>query len=279
MMRKEFITASVLLVAGIFLVTSVAGINPVTNSITNKFKPSDYTDVLQAKESSDEAFAVTFVSKTEYVSGEQGQVIIRVTDFAGNLLQASCNVQIYNPDKSVYQSWTLMSNETNGNKYYTFTVPTTEGVYEDFVNCSAWQLGQWRERIHSSSFHVNPALNTIMSMNQTLYAVNMSVQDKLNTIVTDLSQFNMSLFDYLDATNQTYTQFFQAISNNQTYWFPLIYNDMTLYLPVINQTSIDTYNLLVSTSTDIQSNFSTVIDLLNQINQSTQEAFFINIIS
>lgn len=216
-------------------------------------------------EDKQEGFNVKFVSKTEYKSDEEGQVIVRITNPSGQLLSADCKVKIFYPDKSVFLDWTNMTLETNGNHYHNFTTPTQVGIYEDHVNCTVGA----NSRIQSSSFHVSPALNTIIGIEEDLNAHNISVNARLDMILSDLYEHNITVMDYLNAINMSYTEFFNAISSNQTYWFPLIYNNQNVYLPVINQSTtyiIELLEDLNQTAFDI--NDTEIINYLSYINQT-----------
>ncbi len=102
---------------------------------------------------------LSMVSGTEYISGEEGQVIIRLQDSAGNpLSNANCKVSLLYPDKSFF----LLEQQMNptsvpGNYYTAFITPSNEGVYEEHIKCNVGT----KVLFVSSSFHVSTGLNLV----------------------------------------------------------------------------------------------------------------------
>lgn len=89
------------------------------------------------------------VSKTEYVPGDDGQVIAELRDKSFNPINASCNAIILYPNKTIFLDGAMLSGPI-GNYYINFTAPKIYGVFEYQVNCSF--IG--RNAIDSSSFHI-----------------------------------------------------------------------------------------------------------------------------
>ena len=106
--------------------------------------------------------SLSMVSGTEYISGEQGQVIIRLEDSKENpLTNADCLVSILNPDKSFFiVDEQMQTTSVAGNYYITFITPEAEGVYEEHIVCD---IGG-RDIHVSSSFHVSAGLNLVAEM-------------------------------------------------------------------------------------------------------------------
>ncbi|MBS3106388.1 hypothetical protein J4419_01855 [Candidatus Woesearchaeota archaeon] len=106
------------------------------------------------------------VSGTEYISGEYGQVIARLTDRSDNpIADASCTVTVVYPDKSYFLLDAAMQQSAEpGNYYREFTTPTITGIYEETVTCSFTRLGKPSAIKISSSFHVSVALNFIVDL-------------------------------------------------------------------------------------------------------------------
>ena len=105
---------------------------------------------------------LSMVSGTEYISGEQGQVIIRLEDSRGNsLTNVDCLVSVLYPDKSFFIiDEQMRTTSVDGNYYITFTTPEAEGVYEEHIIC-----GVGGKDLHvSSSFHVSAGLNLVSEM-------------------------------------------------------------------------------------------------------------------
>ena len=105
---------------------------------------------------------LSMVSGTEYISGEQGQIIIRLEDSKGNpLSNANCLVSVLYPDKSFFiVDEQMQSTTVSGNYYISFITPENEGVYEEYVVCDI----TGRDIYISSSFHVSAGLNLVSEM-------------------------------------------------------------------------------------------------------------------
>ncbi len=112
----------------------------------------------------EEKLVMKMVSGTEYVSGEGGQIIVRLEDNNGGPLnEMDCIVSVFSPNKSFFINESTMKNSASpGNYYMVFAVPDTPGIYEEFITCS---YGGTSLQI-SSSFHVSLALNTVMGMSK-----------------------------------------------------------------------------------------------------------------
>ena len=123
---------------------------------------------------------LSWVSHTEYWANEEGQSIVRLSNFKGEPITANwCNVTIYYPDKTAFViNQSMLPNSIVGNYYYNFTTPNIMGVYEEFVNCS---YGSNKFASTSESFHMNPALNMTWYLNQTLSGLVIDIGDiKIN---------------------------------------------------------------------------------------------------
>jgi len=108
---------------------------------------------------------LSFVSSTEYQSGEPGQIIVKVHNVYGIPITAyGCNVSIYYPDKTLFvDSQAMTQGGAPGSWYYQFTPPFDKiGVYEAYVTCNV-SLPGGRSRILSASkaFHVSQPLSLI----------------------------------------------------------------------------------------------------------------------
>jgi hypothetical protein len=117
------------------------------------FTKSPCCDILPGEEenSLEESPILTIVSKTEYVPGDEGQVIASLRDKNfSNIVNASCDAVTLYPNKSVFFTQSMVLNQI-GNYFVNFTVPRLDGVYEYEVNCS-WN---GRDVASSSSFHVS----------------------------------------------------------------------------------------------------------------------------
>lgn len=93
---------------------------------------------------------LTIVSKTEYVPGDEGQIIASLRDKNFNNINASCDAIALYPNKSIFLGQSMISNIME-NYFINFSIPRIDGVYEYKVNCS-WDN---RQAVASSSFHVS----------------------------------------------------------------------------------------------------------------------------
>jgi hypothetical protein len=120
--------------------------------------------------SSEPKLNLQMVSGTEYISGEDGQLIVRLIDNVGDPISgASCRAAILYPDKTVFTTGQIMIESTEaGNYYYMFTPPSTTGIYEYTLRCTFVRNGRVANSIISHSFHVSPALVAmIQQLNET----------------------------------------------------------------------------------------------------------------
>lgn len=196
-----------------------------------------------------------FISGTEYRSGEQGQGIVQVLDFNKNALSGDCNLSIYYPNKTIWiNNLIMLPSGVAGTYYLNFTTATQEGIYEEYALCT---VGTKTVRT-SSTFHVSPTLNTIISFN-------MSAEQKLQTIIDNLNANNLTLMQYLNATNQSYMQFMTNIQNNQTFWFPQIYNNQVYWFPLLNQSIANIQTTINNLNTSMSANFTEMLTYLDWI--------------
>lgn len=105
------------------------------------------------------------VSGTEYISGEEGQIIIRLANDQGPMLDASCNATLLFPDKSyVFIDRSMQKTSVPGNYYVSFTTPSVEGVYEQRIACTVGNGEETETLTTSDSFHVSPGLNMVQEL-------------------------------------------------------------------------------------------------------------------
>ena len=133
------------------------------------------------------------VSHSEYWSGEEGQVIARLYNWQGNpIIVDNCTVDIYYPDKTLFISGGVTDDSlqaTTGTHYYNFTTPATEGVYQYYATCNY----NSNSRTVASSFHLSPALNFQLNINNSITTLTaqelahyITVTDNLTTIRDEL---------------------------------------------------------------------------------------------
>ena len=132
---------------------------------------------------------IKMVSGTEYISNEEGQIIVRLEDFRGNPIDdASCSVSLLYPDKSfVFIDRNMSATTVPGNYYYSFTTPQTEGVYEEHITCDVIRNGNLKELHISSSFHVSAGLNLIVQVSRSQRENYEDLVNRINALDTNLT--------------------------------------------------------------------------------------------
>ena len=144
------------------------------------------------------------VSGTEYISGEFGQVIIRLSDYKGKAITgALCNVTVLYPDKSYFMlDLPLQPSTEPGNYYREFTTPTINGIYEETIKCSSIVNGKPVATSVSSSFHVSVALNFIVELSR-LQAERYS--DLVQRLNATQASINLTREEILREINETFS--------------------------------------------------------------------------
>ena len=99
--------------------------------------------------------SMAFVSGTEYVPEQAGQVIVEVRrQRTGESLANACNISVWYPDKTQFLSPSAATFDAGtGNAYVNFTVPSVEGIYEYQAKCAVAN----ETLVASKSFHVSTA--------------------------------------------------------------------------------------------------------------------------
>jgi hypothetical protein len=102
---------------------------------------------------------VGFVSGTEYVPGQDGQVIVEARYANGTSALDVCSMTVWYPDKSVF----FVANGTigaNGNEYVNFIVPDIDGVYEYQAICilQGGKIGTASKSFHVSSERIQAVI-------------------------------------------------------------------------------------------------------------------------
>lgn len=200
---------------------------------------------------------IDFVSGTEYIANigglDEGQVIIRITDYRGNPLNASCNATIFNPDKTYYITDKMMNQSTLlGNYYTTFSIPTTTGVFTDYVNCSVQLGGRTLYASKSSSFHVSPILNLFNNISTQIGQLNQTVVDGDNMLNDTINYVHIDILNNLNNTEYTINSTLtQIIDDMSTY-----YSNLAMMIDNVTSTvissKIEIINAIETTRSDIE---------------------------
>lgn len=180
---------------------------------------------------------ITYVSSTEYVSGDEGQTIIRLTDFKGAVMVlANCYDTILYPDKSILMENASMTTDVQTNYYHVFTVPSQDGVYETTVTC---ELGS-KTYTSSKTFHVSLLSSQLQAK-----------LSGLNSTINDLSAMQM--------------QQIQNVSDD-------LKGELQDTMALVNSTSSSIADSISQFRSDVQGNFSFLFDLINVLNSSISQS-------
>ena len=131
------------------------------------------------------------VSGTEYISGEEGQVIVRLQDNKDvPIINADCNLSLLYPDKSFFLIDVPMAHTSIlGNYYHPFITPQTEGVYEEHIMCSIPTAnGEKRILNVSSAFHVSAGLNEIVKVSRSQREQYVNLINRMNSLDANIAQ-------------------------------------------------------------------------------------------
>lgn len=144
--------------------------------------------------------SLSMVSGTEYISGEEGQIIVRLATDDGPITDAACNATLLYPDKSyVFIDKKMEETSVRGNYYVGFTTPSTEGVYEERIRCTVGSGEEQETLTTSDSFHVSPGLNLVRevsksqrrqfkNLSQSLDSTEEELRARINTVAGRVSE-------------------------------------------------------------------------------------------
>lgn len=143
----------------------------------------------------EEGQSIKMVSGTEYISGEYGQVIVRLSDRFGNPLEnANCTAVILYPDKTYFLTDVPLQQSTiKGNYYAEFMTPSNTGIYEETITCFVLSGRGTAALVTSSSFHVSVALNYVKEMLDRESMHYLEVTRRLNGLSSDMGGLNSSM--------------------------------------------------------------------------------------
>ena len=146
--------------------------------------------------SSKENNNLKMVSGTEYISGEQGQVIVRLENAKNQgITDANCILSLLYPDKSYFLiDQQMIATSVPGNYYFSFLTPQREGIYEEQIICSS-EDAKFVNRYISSSFHVSTGLNLILEISKTQREQYNDLNSKLMELENKLGDFDKNIGD------------------------------------------------------------------------------------
>lgn len=179
------------------------------------------------------------VSGTEYISGEQGQVIVRLQDSRDNAItDANCVLSLLYPDKSFFLvDVPMVPTSVPGNYYHPFITPEREGIYEEHIVCRVERNDVVRELHISYAFHVSTGLNLIvevsraqreqyddlvnrvnsldLKLNNVQTYIDTNVMSEVNSLSQDINDVNASINSSMDGIearmNETMMNNFDAL--------------------------------------------------------------------
>ena len=124
------------------------------------------------------------VSGTEYISGEEGQVIVRLQNTNNQPINdANCLLSLLYPDKSFFLIDVPMEPTTvPGNYYHSFTTPNREGVYEEHIVCEVGEDDDKKKLRVSYSFHVSTGLNLIAEVSKSQREQYQDLVERVNNL-------------------------------------------------------------------------------------------------
>lgn len=149
------------------------------------------------------------VSGTEYISGEEGQIIIRLEDEKGKpITNAKCIVSLLYPDKSFFfTDREMQQTSIPGNYFVSFITPSREGIYEEHIRCTNPDNSELPERRISSSFHVSSGLNMIRE-------ISISQRTEFNNIMNLINETNELLKNEINNLKKDIEKINEKINGN-----------------------------------------------------------------
>lgn len=218
---------------------------------------------------------VEWVSHTEYWSssgvgaGEQAATIVRLTNYRGDPFAVNnCTATIFYPNKTAYVSNALMNQSSiPGNWYRYDSIPDIAGTYEQRVVCS--YSGGTTET--AQSFHVNPALNFIKTVDADVLSTSAKLTNVNATVTALVQNSTAEIKGRIDLEQSTLTTLTNAVNSSLSSQLSSVQGDLTTKLQNVNisiQTKIsDTGQTIV---TQVQSTETNLTSLLNSVKSQLQ---------
>jgi hypothetical protein len=131
---------------------------------------------------------IRMVSGTEYISGEEGQVIVRLEDSRSSpITDANCVLSLLYPDKSFFLiDVPMTATSIPGNYYHSFTTPQAPGIYEEHIVCTVVRQDKVSTLNVSYSFHVSPGLNLIVEVSKSQREQYEDLVNRVNNLDSNL---------------------------------------------------------------------------------------------
>ena len=148
-----------------------------------------------------DTWTITF-SGTEYATGQNATTTLQILSGTGiPITNAQCTITTYDPNK-IPIATTNTTHLTNGIYYYDFQAQNTEGIYIELANCTTTTPP--KNIIGMHTYHVNPSLNLIQNIIQSLTQIistMLGINQTITTINNTTIQNQQILNQLLNQTN------------------------------------------------------------------------------
>jgi len=176
----------------------------------------------------------SFVGQTEYHTGDDGLIVVRISDGNNPIEDANCTIDI------VYDNLTFFVNDDNmtqppmknGLYYYQFTIPNSEGVYPYLVDCEKDASNYYS----LNSFHVRDIDKEVWQ-----YTPDRNLTYYEHIDLTNYTQIQDLVWN---ATTRTLTEFNFTIGVNESLIADAVWDAVNRTLTDYNQSDLTDYNLI-----------------------------------
>jgi hypothetical protein len=215
---------------------------------------------------------VTWVSHTEYWSGDDVSTIVRLTDYLGNPFDTvvGCRVTVMYPDKTIWIEDASMTQSTvAGNWYHTDVAPYVQGTYEQEVTCTLQDATTIKT---SQSFHVNPALTQIQNISADIISQTALLTQVYGDISAQVSGTNDSISSDIDETEIAIVALVNTVDTDLTNQMTQLGVDVDTQLTDVN-TSISGQlsDTQISIETNLGNTETTLSNLMVLLNSDLQD--------
>ena len=247
----------------------------------------------------------TFIGGTEYESGEDGKIAIRLLKNNGGVeTGATCTANILYPNETAFVTSQAMSEHGDGVYTYNFTVPETEGVYTYYTDCSkggkdyrglaTFHVAPWANYLYTisgGSFNDSEIISYLQDINDTVTTIdgrtieignNITALDEkvvtmngtLTSVYDLLVEMNTTLtnvYNLADSINATVVSIQGTVSNIET-----IVLNINGTVVEIDQTTIsinNTVNTIDTRTQEIQETVNFINNTVNAIDDTTVDIY------
>jgi len=231
-------------------------------------------------------YELKYKGGTEYSGGETGITSVQFQRISGGnpivINDGLCNVTINYPNGSIFISnagATHLSG-SNGIYRYTFTVPTTYGIYDTDFHCIKVNTDAYA----SGSFHVSNWTAQILGMPATLSIINSHISDvnisiysrlnqidsKIDSIHSDLLLVNTSLHSDILAINNSIMSKLFTLQSELSAVNQSIYNRFGQTDTLILSVNSSLANQIYTLQADVLATYNQVINTYAQVNATNQ---------